>query len=37
MKTEAENFIPLEHGIIGTMISFVIISDNTHIYKLKEE
>lgn len=33
----SENFIPLEHGIIGTMISFVIISDNTHIYKLKEE
>lgn len=33
----SENFIPLEHGIVGTMVSFVIISDNTHIYKLKEE
>lgn len=33
----SENFIPLEHGIVGTMVSFIIISDNTHIYKLKEE
>ena len=32
-----ENFIPLKHSVVGTMISFIIISDDTHIYKLKEE
>lgn len=32
-----EQFIPLSHSIVGTMISFIIISDSEHIYKLKEE
>ena len=32
-----EKFTPLKHSIVGTMISFVIISDEKHIYKLKEE
>lgn len=32
-----ERFIPLGHSVIGTMISFIIISDNDHIYKLQEE